>query len=100
MSRSESTSVPDGHAWRAGVASKVLAKSLFPMSTGTRRILVVDDSPQNLELATLWLQRAGYEVETASRAQEGLEIARLRPPDAILADVLMPSMDGFAFCRE
>jgi two-component system cell cycle sensor histidine kinase/response regulator CckA len=71
-----------------------------PGRTAGQRLLVVDDEPLNLKLATFRLKRAGYEVETASGGEEGLEIARRRPPDAILTDVLMPSMDGFAFCRE
>lgn len=64
------------------------------------RILVLDDEPLNLKLAELRLRQAGYQVETASGGAEGLEKARRHPPDAILADVLMPSMDGFAFCAE
>ncbi len=70
------------------------------VQTARKRLLVIDDQPRNLKLATFWLQRAGYDVETASGGEEGLEIARHRPPDAILTDVLMPSMDGFAFCRQ
>ncbi|HVR72241.1 MAG TPA: response regulator, partial [Vicinamibacteria bacterium] len=65
-----------------------------------RRILVVDDTAQNRKLASMRLERAGYEVETVSSGEEALAVARRRPPDAILADVLMPSMDGFSLCRE
>jgi PAS domain S-box-containing protein len=65
-----------------------------------RRVLVVDDDPVNRKLAELWLRQAGYEVETASSGAEGLSQARRHSPDAILADVLMPSMDGFSFCGE
>jgi PAS domain S-box-containing protein len=64
------------------------------------RVLVVDDELMNRKLASFRLRQAGYEVDTAAGGPEGLELARRRPPDAILADVLMPSMDGFAFCRE
>src|SRR5205814_9495577 len=67
---------------------------------GGRRTLVVDDEPLNLKLAAFRLKRAGYEVEMASGGQEALDMARRRPPDAILSDVMMPSMDGFTFCRE
>jgi len=63
-------------------------------------VLVVDDDPVNLKLAALQLKRAGYEVETASGGEEGLKKARQRTPDAVLSDVLMPSMDGFTFCSE
>jgi two-component system cell cycle sensor histidine kinase/response regulator CckA len=65
-----------------------------------QRLLVVDDEPLNLRLAQVRLRRAGYEVETASGGEEALKKARENPPDAILADVLMPAMDGYTFCRE
>ena len=69
-------------------------------ASSNRRVLVLDDEPLNRKLTSFRLKQAGYEVETASAGAEGLEMARRRPPDAILTDVLMPSMDGFAFCRE
>jgi two-component system cell cycle sensor histidine kinase/response regulator CckA len=68
-------------------------------ATGAR-ILVVDDELLNRKLAAFRLRQAGYEVETVAGGAEALELAHRRPPDAILADVLMPSMDGFAFSRE
>ncbi len=64
-----------------------------------RRVLVVDDERLNQKLAALRLRDAGFEVETASGAEEALERARLSPPDAILSDVLMPGTDGFLLCR-
>jgi hypothetical protein len=99
---------------RSGASTQIMAKPVEPSQlleivraqlapasrTGGPRILVVDDEPLNLKLAALRLARAGYEVETASGGEEALEIARHRRPDAILTDVLMPSMDGFTFCRE
>jgi two-component system, cell cycle sensor histidine kinase and response regulator CckA len=68
--------------------------------TGGQRILVVDHEPLKLKLSAFRLERAGYEVETASGGEEALEIARHRRPDALLTAVMMPSMDGFTFCRE
>jgi PAS domain S-box-containing protein len=65
-----------------------------------RRVLVVDDELVNRKLASFRLKLAGYEVETAASAAEALHVAGRRAPDAILADVMMPAMDGFAFCRE
>ncbi len=80
---------------------EVVRAQLAPVARpGGRRILVVDDEPLNLKLAAFRLKRAGYEVEMASGGQEALDLARRRPPDAILSDVMMPSMDGFTFCRE
>ena len=65
-----------------------------------KTVLVVDDELLNLKLAAVLLHHEGYEVVTAQGGQEGLEKALERPPDAILSDVLMPAMDGFAFCSE
>jgi PAS domain S-box-containing protein len=65
-----------------------------------RRVLVVDDEASNRKLASVRLEEAGYEVEVVSSGHEALMAARRRPPDAILSDVMMPSMDGFSFCRE
>ncbi|HYU41524.1 MAG TPA: PAS domain S-box protein, partial [Vicinamibacteria bacterium] len=80
---------------------EVVRAQLAPVARpGGRRILVVDDEPLNLKLAAFRLKRAGYDVETASDGEEALDLARRRPPDAILCDVMMPSMDGFTFCRE
>jgi PAS domain S-box-containing protein len=68
--------------------------------SGGRRVLVIDDDHLNRKLTAIRLRQAGYEVDTAPGGAEGLIQARRRPPDAILSDVLMPGMDGFAFCRE
>jgi PAS domain S-box-containing protein len=65
-----------------------------------RTVLVADDDPLNLKLAALRLRHEGYAVETAAGGTEALEKARAAPPDAILAHAGMPSMDGFALCRE
>jgi two-component system, cell cycle sensor histidine kinase and response regulator CckA len=65
-----------------------------------RTVLVADDDPLNLKLAALRLGHEGYAVETAAGGAEALEKARAARPDAILAHAGMPSMDGFALCRE
>jgi PAS domain S-box-containing protein len=70
-----------------------------PAATGCR-VLVVDDELSNRKLALFRLKQSGYEVELASAGREALELARHRPPDAIVSDVMMPGMDGFTFCRE
>ncbi len=67
---------------------------------GGKTILVVDDEPLNLKLAALRLTQDGYAVETAAGGAEALARARAAPPDAILAHVGMPAMDGFTLCRE
>ncbi len=60
-----------------------------------RRILVVEDDPQNMYLARFLLERAGYEVVPALDGEEAVRAARLQLPDLVLMDMLMPRMDGF-----
>jgi CheY-like chemotaxis protein len=61
----------------------------------TRRVLVVDDDDTIREVAQTSLEMvAGWKVEAATSGQEALELCRTNPPDAVLLDVMMPSMDG------
>jgi len=62
-------------------------------------ILVVDDSPDSLELISSELMKY-YEVHVATDGVRCLELARrVRRPDLILLDVMMPGMDGYEVCR-
>jgi two-component system chemotaxis sensor kinase CheA len=63
-------------------------------------ILVVDDSLTTRMLEQSILESAGYQVELASSAEEGLELATKRPFSLVLVDVEMPGMDGFAFVEQ
>ena len=66
-----------------------------------KRILVVDDEREVLELTKRKLDRLGYEVFTAINGQEALGIVRKDPPpDLILLDVQMPVMNGYSFMLE
>ena len=62
-------------------------------------ILIVEDSPSELELMSHYLQESGYEVITATGAKEGMEKAVAAQPDVIITDVVMPGMSGFELCR-
>jgi two-component system KDP operon response regulator KdpE len=64
------------------------------------RVLVVDDEPQILRALQLQLRGAGYTVETAETAQEAILKATMRPPEAIILDVLLPDGRGTDVCRE
>ncbi len=64
-----------------------------------RTILVVEDSRTQAERLRLLLEDKGYRVELAADGREGLERVRVAPPDLIISDVVMPEMDGYAFCR-
>lgn len=62
--------------------------------------LVVDDIDVNVYMLRVLLEGRGYEVLEASNGIEALQSARQQAPDIIVADILMPEMDGFALCRE
>jgi len=64
------------------------------------KILIVDDEQQNRYMLETLLRGNGYKVVLATNGAEALEIARRDPPDIIIADILMPVMDGFTLCRE
>jgi len=63
------------------------------------RILVIEDTPMNLELATILLTAAGYVVLAAPDAETGIELARREQPDLILMDISLPGMDGLTATR-
>ncbi len=67
--------------------------------SGPRRILVVDDHLETLEVTRLALRSAGYDVAIASSGAEGLRIARAEPLDLVLLDINMPGMDGWETLR-
>ncbi|MEI8044948.1 MAG: adenylate/guanylate cyclase domain-containing protein [Verrucomicrobiota bacterium] len=63
------------------------------------RILVVDDTPANIQALSAILKEKGFQISVATNGRLALElVARLRP-DLILLDVMMPEMDGFETCR-
>lgn len=62
-------------------------------------ILIIDDELNNLFLLQELLQSEGYQTQTATSGDEGLELARGLKPDLILLDIMMPEMDGYEVCR-
>ena len=64
-----------------------------------KRILVVDDEAQLIEMVTMRLEASGYEVITAADGQEGLDKARQDKPDLIILDLMLPKLDGYKVCR-
>jgi two-component system KDP operon response regulator KdpE len=67
--------------------------------TAGGRVLVVDDEPQFLRALATNLRGAGYEVETAETAAAAVAAAGLRPPDAVVLDLLLPDGSGRDVCR-
>jgi two-component system, OmpR family, alkaline phosphatase synthesis response regulator PhoP len=65
----------------------------------THRILVVDDEAHIVQVLSLKLRNAGYDVMTAVDGEEGLEIATKQKPDLIITDFQMPYMTGLELCK-
>ena len=64
------------------------------------RVLVVDDEPQILRALETTLRGAGYEVETSTSGEHALTQAALRPPDAVVLDLVLPGTSGTEVCRK
>jgi len=62
-------------------------------------ILIVDDSPTQLEALRYLLEEAGYSVVAAANGEEGLSAARANAVDLVISDIVMPEMDGYALSR-
>ncbi len=70
------------------------------MSSTRRRILVVDDEPQILRALTTSLRGAGYDVLQAATGGEALSAVAVRPPDAVVLDLILPDISGIEVCRQ
>jgi two-component system, cell cycle response regulator DivK len=70
--------------------------AMWPSDMAT--VLVVEDNPANMTLATFLLKSAGYAVLSATDAEAGLALARREQPDLVLMDIQLPGMDGLEAC--
>jgi DNA-binding response OmpR family regulator len=62
-------------------------------------VLAVDDERDILDLVQFHLTRVGCEVVTAASGRDALESIRVRRPDLLLLDLMLPDIDGFAICE-
>jgi len=65
-----------------------------------KKILIVDDEPDFVDMIQMRLEANGYEVVTAYDGDSGVERAREESPNLILLDVMMPGKDGFEVLKE
>ncbi len=70
------------------------------MTKNKKRILIVEDEPDIMELVMVTLSHDLYELIPAMDGLSGLEKARQIKPDLILLDIMMPKMNGYDICRE
>lgn len=59
-----------------------------------KKILIIEDNPQNMKLACGVLEKSGHTVLQAVEATTGIELARQEKPDLVLMDIQLPGMDG------
>ncbi len=63
-------------------------------------VLIVDDTPLNLKLLSMLLVAKGYDVQTATSAEQALEILPVFKPRLLLLDIRLPGMDGLTLARK
>lgn len=61
----------------------------------TRRLLLVEDNPVNIQLMCRRLERQGYEVTVAADGETAIALAQGQPPDLVLMDISLPGLDGW-----
>jgi DNA-binding response OmpR family regulator len=65
-----------------------------------KKILLIDDDPEILEVLTLLLTSKGYEIEKAMSAEQGFDKIVKVEYDMIVLDIMLPGMDGFDLCKK
>ncbi|GJL78899.1 MAG: hypothetical protein NPINA01_18880 [Nitrospinaceae bacterium] len=63
------------------------------------KVLIVDDTPANIDVLRKTLEPEGYELSVATSGESALKIASHFKPDLILLDIMMPGIDGYETCR-
>ncbi len=86
----------DAQQRRQGTGEDGLPDAEESTGDGDNAILIVDDDPNARALLSRFVSREGFAVRTAADGESGLELARAVRPRAILLDVMMPHMDGWA----
>ena len=66
----------------------------------TTRILVVEDDPDIAELVARYLSKAGFLTDRAASGRDALEAIRLKSPDLLVLDLMLPHVDGLEICRQ
>ena len=65
-----------------------------------QKVLIIEDTPQNMYMLTYLLESSNYEVVQAFTGADGIALAKETNPDVILLDIQLPEMDGYTVARE
>lgn len=72
----------------------------LPKGNCVKRILLVDDDSNLLQVLSRYLVKQGYAVQISTHAHEALRLFEQEPPDLIVSDVRMPEVSGLDFCKQ
>lgn len=70
------------------------------MDFDRKKVLVIDDDPNDVIFICNLLEKYGFEVYTAGNGNDGIELAEVKKPDLIILDVMLPGVDGIETCKE
>jgi signal transduction histidine kinase/ActR/RegA family two-component response regulator len=94
-------SAPSGAGAESGAARVPLPREKAPRACGAlREILIVEDNDDSRELLTAMLKRRGHKVLAAADGPAGVRLALQKQPEALLVDIGLPGLDGYAVARE
>lgn len=65
-----------------------------------QRVLVVDDSPTDLQMLSALLKKQGYDVVTAVDGEDAIDKAASTHPPVVVLDIILPKKNGFQVCRQ
>jgi signal transduction histidine kinase/CheY-like chemotaxis protein len=84
------------------VSRQALLEAMRQLPPPVARVLIIDDNLDVCRMFSQMLQTAGqaYVIEVAHNGKEGLTAAQRTPPDAVILDILMPDLDGFAVIQQ
>src|SRR5690348_5162323 len=77
----------------------VIAVSAVSSPAMAKRVLIIEDEPDVARLVEFHLRGAGFEVERAGTAAEGLAALRAAPPDVVVLDLMLPDQSGYEVCK-
>src|SRR5579862_2628299 len=92
-------SVNSGGGPGPGTSGLAIMGAVLDAPAVVARVLVIEDDPNVAEVVTRYLEREGYDVETVPDGAEGLHRALANPPDLVVLDLMLPSMNGLEVCR-
>ena len=99
QARVECSQTPAGRASAGRISRSAPLSDRRGSGDVSKRVLVVDDEASIRDVVAAWLGDEGFAVSTASNGAEALRVLRDVRPDAIVLDLMMPVMDGWAFAE-